>query len=271
MKKVLLSAVAALTLATTAYAAEDKVYVTVNGDSITNSDIAVLLRDPRVKFDNLPGNQQDAILNNLIEQKLLSQEAMQSDIVKTKEYKDELEKLKQTLAFQILMRDIGKTITASDKEVRTFYNENKSRYKAPLKLKASHILVKTKKEADEIISTLKNSKNKKAKFTELAKSKSTGPSGPNGGELGWFTQEKMVPEFSQAAMKLAKGDFSKDAVKTQFGYHVIYLDDKKEAQTVPLEKIKENVKQQVLQKKFVKIVKEKAEKLKAKAKIKYTK
>ncbi len=271
MKKVILSAVAALTLATTTYAAEDKVYVTVNGDSITNSDIAVLLRDPRVKFDNLPKNQQDAILNNLIEQKLLSQEAMRSEIVKTQEYKDELEKLKQTLAFQILMRDIGKTVDATDKEIKEFYNENKSKYEAPLKLKASHILVKTEKEADEIISTLKGAKDKKAKFTELAKSKSTGPSGPNGGELGWFTQDRMVPEFSEAAMKLSKGGFSKKAVKTQFGYHVIYLDDKKDAQTVPLEKIKDNVKQQLLQKKFVEIVKAKAEKLKAKAKINYTK
>lgn len=271
MKKTLLSLIAAAALSTSVYGVEDKVYATVNGDTITNSDIAVLLKNPRLKFEDLSKVQQDKVLDNLIEQKLLSQEAMRSNIVNTKEYKEELEKLKQTLAFQIWMRDIGKTIEASDKEVKDFYNKNKERYKAPLQLKASHILVKTQAEADEIIKTLKKAANKKETFTKLAKEKSTGPSGPNGGELGWFTKEKMVPQFSEAASQLDVGQVSKNAVKTQFGYHVIYLDDKKEAQTISFEKIKNNVKQQLLQNKFVETVKNKAQKLKEKAKITYTK
>lgn len=268
MKKTILSLVTAAFL-TTSINAQDKVLATVNGDKITNSDVAVLLKNPKINFEDLTKVQQDQILENLVEQKLLSQEAMKSGITKTAEYKGELEKLKQTLAFQIWMRDLGKTIKVSDKELKEFYNQNKSKYKAPLQLKASHILLESEKDAKDVINTLKKAKNKKETFTKLAKEKSVGPTGTNGGELGWFTQEKMVPEFSEAASKLKVKTFTQNPVKTKFGYHVIYLDDKKDAQIVPLEKIKNNVKQQALQDKFVKKIKQKAQNLKTNAKIEY--
>lgn len=270
MKKTLFSFLTAALLSSSLQA-QDKVYVTVNGEDITNSDVAVLLKNPRINFDDLTQVQKDKVLENLVEQKLLSQEAMKSNIVKTQEYKDELEKLKQTLAFQIWMRDLGKTIEASDKETKDYYDQNKEKFKAPLQLKASHILVKTQDEAQQLIDKLKNAKDKKETFTNLAKEKSIGPSGPNGGELGWFTKEKMVPEFSEAASKLQVNGFTSTPVQTQYGYHVIFLDDKKDAQTIPFEKIKENIKQQVMQEKFINIVKDKAESLKKTAKITYTK
>ncbi|MEA3384346.1 MAG: peptidylprolyl isomerase [Campylobacterota bacterium] len=269
MKKTIFSLVTCLALSSSAFAMDDKIYATVNGENITSNDISVALRDPRINFETVPKEQQKQILNSLVEQKLLSQSAMKSNIPKTNEYKVELEKLKQNLAFQIWMRDLSKTVQVSDSELKKFYKNNSSKFKSALELKASHILVASKKEADDIISTLKKSKNIKSDFTKLAKEKSTGPSGVNGGELGWFTQEKMVPEFSMASIMLKKGEFTKDSVKTQFGYHIIYLDDKKEANVQSFEEVKPKIQQELSQKVFLDMIKDKAAKLKKNAKIEY--
>jgi len=267
MKKQILSIVASVAITATSLIAQEKAYAIVNGTTITNADIAMALRNPKIQFDTLPKLQQDKILQSLIEQTLLSQYAMKTNIPKTAEYKQELKKLKANLAFQLWMRDLGKTIKVSNKEVKDYYNEHKIQFKAPLQLKASHILVKTKKEANDIIAKLKKAKDIKATFTKLAKEYSIGPSGKNGGELGWFTKEKMVPAFSNASAKLKKGSFTKEPVQTQFGYHIIYLDDKKEAATIPFDKIKNQLKQEVTQIKFINKIKEKVTKLKKKAKI----
>ena len=269
MKKTILSLVASIAIASSAAAVDAKVYATVNGDSITSNDIAVALRDPRIKFSTIPQAQQKQIIDSLIEQKLLGQNAMKTNIPNTAEYKVELDKLKQNLAFQLWMRDLSKNVKVSQSDLKKFYDKNKAKFKAPLELKASHILVKTKKEADDIIAQLKKAKDIKVEFTKLAKEKSTGPSGVNGGELGWFTQEKMVPEFSKATKILNKGEFTTQAVKTQFGYHVIYLDDKKSASAQSFDDVKLKLKQELSQKTFFEMNKKKAKILKAKAKITY--
>lgn len=267
-KKVILSLVATLSINSSANAA-DKVYATVNGDNITSQDIAMVLRGQRRTYESLSEVKQKQIIEGLVEQKLLSNAAYKSDIPKSKEYKIELEKLKKNLAFQIWMRDFGKTIKVSEKELRAFYNKNKSKMKSPVELKARHILVKTKSEAEAIIKKLSKSSNIKKDFIKLAKTKSTGPSASNGGELGWFTKEKMVPAFSNAAFKLKKGEITKTPVKTQFGFHIIYLDDKKEASTIPYNRVKARLKQNLLQRNFTISVKKRAEELKKNAKIEY--
>ncbi len=269
MKKTILSIVASLAIANGAVAMDDKVYATVNGDKITSSDIAVILRDPRISFESIPKDQQTQILNSLVEQKLLAQNAVKSNIPNTEEYKKELEKLKQNLAFQIWMRDLSKTITIKDADLKKYYEENKNKFVSASELKASHILVATQKDATDIINSLKKSKDLKNDFTKLAKEKSTGPSGVNGGELGWFTQDKMVPEFSSAASKLTKGGFTTEPVKTQFGYHIIYLDDKKESSIQSFDDVKNKLNQELSQKIFFDMIKNEASKLKQKAKIEY--
>jgi len=268
-KKTLISMVASLALSSSLFAQTDKIYAVVNGENITGSDIAVALRDPRVQFDTLQEDQKKQVLSNIIEQKVLAQEAFKSDIVKSDEFKKELEKVKQNLAYQIWIRDLSKTITVSDAEVKAHYEKNKAKFVTPETLKASHILVKTEKEADDIIKTLSSAKNTKESFTKLAKEKSTGPSGPNGGELDWFTKDKMVPEFSAAAEKLKVGEITKKAVKTQFGFHIIYLDDKKVSASLSLEQVQPQLKQELLQTLFVEKVQKVAADLKKKSKIEY--
>lgn len=265
----LIAVVTSLLIASSVFANEDKVYAVVNGENITGADLAGIIRNPRVNYDDLKDEQKKQVLDTLIEQKLLSDRAFKTDIVRTEEYKTELEKFKRTLAFQIWLRDFGKTMEATEAEVKKFYDNNIYRLKTPLQLKASHILVKTEQEAKELISKLSKSSNLKADFTKLAKDKSIGPSGTNGGELGWFTKDKMVPEFSDAAEKLAIGKMTTAPVKTNYGFHIIYLDDKKDAATIPYDKIKDKLKQEFLQKKFADEVQEQAKELRKSAKIEY--
>ena len=268
-KKVLLSLATVITISSSLLAQTDKVYATVNGMNVTQKDVAALLRGQNVEFESLQKEQQRQILDNLIEQKLLADMAYKSKISKSTEYKEELERLKKSLAFQMWLRDFSQNVKIDDKEVKKFYDENKAKFKTPDQLKASHILVKTEQEAKEIIKKLSSAKKLKDEFTALAKEKSVGPSGSNGGELGWFTKEKMVPEFSTAAQKLAVGTITKAPVKTNYGYHIIYLDDKKASAVLEYDKVKDRLKQDLIQQKFAKEAKDEAVKLKKKAKIEY--
>ena len=106
-------------------------------------------------------------------------------------------------------------------------------------IKARHILVEAEDTAKAIIEELKGG----ADFVELAKEKSTGPSGPNGGDLGWFTADVMVPEFSQAAMELKPGEITLAPVKTQFGYHVILVEDRRQQTPPSFEEMKDQLTQ----------------------------
>ena len=268
-KKTLISIVASLALSSSLFAQTDKVYAVVNGENITASTIAVALRDPRIQFESLQEEQKKQVLSNIIEQKVLAQEAFKSKVRKSATYKEELEKVKQNLAYQIWIRDLTKTVDVTDKEVKSYYDANKAKFKTPLELKANHILVKTEKEANAIIKQLSSSKDLKVAFPKLAKEKSTGPSAQSGGDLGWFTQEKMLPEFSAAAADLKVGQITKKAVKTQYGFHVIYLADKKEPAIVKFDKITKELKQELLQKKFVEKVQKIAADLMKKSKIEY--
>jgi parvulin-like peptidyl-prolyl isomerase len=267
MKKSFLGFVAGVTILASTTLAQEKVYAIVNGQKITKNDIAVALRDPRINFDRFSKEQQKQIINSIIDQTLLMQYAYKTNITKTKEYKQELEKLKQNLAYQLWMRDLTKEVKISQKELKDFYNKNKSKFVSPMQLKASHILVKTKQEAIKLIQELKKAKNIKATFTKLAKKYSVGPSGANGGELGWFAPKKMVPEFSQAASKLKKGSFTLTPVKTQFGYHIIYLDDKKDQQTISFKLVQNKLKEELMKIKFLDKLKQKAQQLRKKSKI----
>ena len=267
MKKIVLAATVAAALFTSALSA--KTYATVNGQEITDQDInAIIQVIPGAKFDRLTKEQQKQIIEQAVEKKLLAEKALKSGIEKSPEYKKTLEAMKRELALEIWMKKQFENVKVSEKEMKDFYNKNVKMFKQPATAHARHILVKSKKEADAIISQLKKAKDVKAKFIELAKSKSTGPSAANGGDLGWFDAKRMVKPFSDAAFKLKKGEFTKTPVKTQFGYHVIYLEDKKPAGNVTFEQAKPNIEQTLKVQKFQEQMKKIAKDLKAKADIK---
>lgn len=240
-----------------------KVFATVNGEEITEKDIALIVKDPRVNVSTLPQNVQQQILNQTIDAKLLEIEAVKSDVLNSSEFKANLEKLKSKLALDFYIKNQLDDIKVNDSDVKKEYDNISSK----IEVKASHILLKTEKEAADIISKLNNSKDVAADFVTFAKESSIGPSATVGGDLGFFTKEKMVAEFSKAAFSMKKGEFTKEAVKTQFGFHVILKTDERKAKIAPYETIKEKLKMGMKYQKLQAFLGEKVKSLRKKAKI----
>jgi len=266
MKKIISSAVVSLALATTSLTAADY-YATVDGQKITKSDIMMVLQDPRIDFTKLPEPAKKQVIEQIINKKLIANNAIKNGIEKEKEFKEAIKNVKQDLAFQLWQKKKIESIKVSDSKVKDFYEKNKANFKVPASLKARHILVKTEKEAKDIIKTLDKASKKETKFIELAKSKSTGPSGKNGGDLGTFNANQMVPEFAKAAQDLKKNSYSKKPVKTQFGYHVIYLNEKKPGKSLSFNEVKGRISQMLTGNEYNKQVKELSDNLRKKAKI----
>ncbi len=270
MIKLAKTSLLAVALCTTSMVASD-VLVTVNGKNITKQDAEAFVNAtaPNAHFEKLSKAQQQMIKERLIEKTLFTELAKQEGIDKKPEFKRNMEKIKEELLVNMWMKEQMDNAVVSDSEAKEFYNKNKQKFMQKASAHARHILVKTEEEAKKIIDALKGLKGEalKKKFIELAKSKSTGPSGPKGGDLGTFTKGQMVPEFSKAVWALKPGEITTAPVKTQFGYHVIYLEDKKEAQPTPYEKVKENIIASLKQKQFASKITEVAKELRKKAKI----
>ena len=270
MRKIILSVVAATVVLTTSSLAAEKVYATVNGTNITSSDIAMVIRNPRIDFSKLPAITQKKVLNQAIDSKLLAKLAIKDGIEKTQAFKNALAKLKNDLALETWMKEKYNQAKVPDKEAKKFYTENPSKFIQPPEVEARHILLKTKKQAEAVIAQLKGLSGKKLekKFIELAKTKSVGPTGKNGGQLGWFPKNRMVPPFANAAFALKKGQYTKTPVKTQFGYHVIYVEAKRGGKEVSFANVKNRIKSQLKIVEFQKNVRAIAKKLRAHAKVK---
>lgn len=156
--------------------------------------------------------------------------------------------IKHNLAVNALLEKAG-GLTVTDEEVRKYYDENKARYEVKEQIRASHILFKVekaddaeadaaaKKKADDVY---KLAIAKDANFEELAKTHSQGPTAPRGGDLSFFTRGRMVPAFEDVAFKMKVGEISKP-VKTQFGWHVIKVTERKEGRDRPFEEVKESI------------------------------
>ncbi len=271
MKKLVIAGMSAAVLALSLPAAD--VLATVNGHKITKQEVQEVMGaiGARASYDALPENVRKKVLDQVIEQQLLQEKALKSGIEKSKEYKEALAKLKNKLALDIWMKKELESVKVTDAEAKKVYEEHKNAFKRPETVHARHILVKTEEEAKKIIAELgKTPKGKlKEKFIELAKAKSTGPSAPRGGDLGTFGRKQMVKPFSDAAFALKAGEYTKTPVHTQFGYHVIYVEEKNPAQTIPFAEVKDRIKQNLKLEKFKKKIQKVAEELKSKAKIKY--
>ncbi|TNF43910.1 MAG: peptidylprolyl isomerase, partial [Epsilonproteobacteria bacterium] len=205
----------------------------------------------------------------LIEKVLFTELARKEGIDQKAEFKRNMEKLKDELLVNMWMKTQMDNAMVSDSEAKAFYDKNAAKFMQEATMHARHILVANENDAKDIITTLKslNGEALKTKFIELAKSKSTGPSAPNGGDLGTFTKGQMVPEFSKAVWALEDGQITTEPVKTQFGYHVIYLEKKTAAQPMPYEKVKNQIITSLKQQQFTAKITEMAKELKSKANI----
>ena len=265
MKKIVSSLVASIALVSTLNAAD--FYASVDGENITKKDITMVLQDPRIDFDKLPDTAKKQVLEQIVNRKLLSKKALNDGVDKDPQYVEAINQIKEDLAFQVWQKNEIAKIKFTDAEKKDFYEKNKEKFIVPENLEASHILVKTEEEAKEIIKQLDKATKKEDKFKELAKTKSQDPAGKNGGYLGKFSADQMVPEFANAAKSLTIGSYSKIPVKTQFGYHVIYLKDKIAGKSLTFAEVESNISQILLGNSYNKKVKEVTDELRKDAKI----
>jgi peptidyl-prolyl cis-trans isomerase C len=190
------------------------------------------------------------------------QEANKQKLADDPEIQQQLAMIQRSLLASTVVRRMMSTNAPSEDAVKKEYETAVAAMKGK-EYKAAHILVDAEDKAREIIAELKKDG---SKFAELAKAKSSDSSAANGGDLGWFTPSMMVPPFAQAVAKMEKGKFSEEPVQTPFGWHVILLEDTRDATPPSLDELKPQI-QQMLQSK---IVNDYLEKLKSGAKIEVT-
>lgn len=252
--------------------------VTVNGKAITDQEVnSELMQATQGRFNQVPPEKQQQfrqqVLDQLVAKELIYDDAQKTGIMDTKQFKDEYkkvqERVKRELAIQVWQKQLLEKIKISPKELKKYYDENKDEFIEKESVHARHILVKTEAEAKAIEKQLKGLKGDalKSKFIQLAKDKSTGPSGPKGGDLGFFAQGQMVPEFNAKVFSMKVGTVSAP-VKTQFGYHIIYLEDKKVGKTRAYTEVKSFIEQRLKMEKFKSEMQAKMLVLKNKATIK---
>jgi parvulin-like peptidyl-prolyl isomerase len=265
-----------------AQSASAVVLATVNGDEITSEEVnKVLMEGTQGRFDSLPADKQNELRQRIIEgmiaQELVYDDAKRTGVLESKEYKQELEalvnRLKVQLAAKVWEQEQFEAIKVDAKEVKAYFDANPDEFVDKEKIRARHILVQTEAEAQAVIRSMKALSGEKLKneFIAQAKSKSTGPSAAKGGDLGYFPRGQMVPSFNDAAFAMKEGTMSTTPVQSQFGYHVIYVEDKKAAKKLGFEDVKNFIEQRLKMDKFKATMEKKMADLRAKAKITYTK
>ena len=214
---------------------ENKVLAEVNGKEIRLSDVYELMQgmDDRERFNNNEGI--NILADELINQELLLEDAKAKKYDQDEEFAKELEVVKNNMLKNYAMHKVFESVTITDEELKEYYENNKETLFSPVTYTASHILVEDEKEADKIYEEIKDGKD----FAKAAEEYSLDPSAKNGGQLGSFPRGVMVKEFQEGLDSLKVGEISKP-VKTEFGYHLIKLDDKKEIEST-FEEIKDQV------------------------------
>ena len=213
------------------------VLATVNGSAITQDvlDVYTKTRKPQ-QAGSEEANSEETVLNELISLELMRQEGEKNGLASRPIVVALLDQQKRSALAGATISDFMQANQASDEEARKVYDEKMGN--AGDEYNARHILVETQEEAVAVIASLDGG----ADFSELAKEKSTGPSGKNGGKLGWFAPGQMVKPFSDATAALEAGSYTKEPVETQFGWHVIILDETRELTPPPFEDVKDRLK-----------------------------
>ena len=226
---------------------ENKILANVGGIAVTNQEIDEFIANlgQRGQAYNTPEGRA-AILNQLVANKLLLLDARKNLLEMEPEFKAQLAKFKESLLVSYATEKVVSAVTISDREVEEYYNANSERFMGEEAVSASHILVATEEEAKEIYGRIASGE---STFEEEALAHSTCPSKANGGNLGEFGRGQMVPEFDKAVFEMEVGEITSEPVKTQFGYHLIKLNEKKDAAITPLEEIREELKNVLLDEK----------------------
>jgi parvulin-like peptidyl-prolyl isomerase len=270
MKNFLGTTALMLSLSATSLMATDAL-ASVNGKQITESDAEIYIAQtqPGAHFATLPSDQKGLIVDRLVERLLFVEQAKKEGIEKDSNYVRLLERDKEELMVRTWITKQFENTVVSDGEAKKYFTDHPDEFKIPAQVHARHILLKEEKDANSVIAKLKGLKGEalQKKFIELAKAKSTGPTGPKGGDLGFFGSGQMVKPFNEAVFAMKKGEVTMKPVKTQFGYHVIYVEETKPAKAVPYEEAKSRIINMLKQKAFSTKMAKLVDTLKSKAKI----
>ncbi|PAF49797.1 peptidylprolyl isomerase [Helicobacter sp. 12S02232-10] len=273
MKKSIVSLILASTMCVGFAGA--KTLATVDGIAITEKDFDMIKqRVPNFNFNDLDKNQQKALVEQAINNILIEKEAKKEKIQNSADFKSAVDAFEKQLLVELWAKKqaevIGKT-KIPDAELKKYYDEHKQDF-VQQEAHARHILVKTEEQAKKIISELNKTPKAKveAKFIELANKESIDPNTKNtqnGGDLGNFQKNRMDPEFAKATFDLKPGTYTKTPIKTQFGYHIIYLIKKNDPVTPTFDQAKRTIEDILKNKEFEERMKNKINELKKSAKI----
>ncbi len=215
----------------------------VNGAEIRQSDLALAEEELGPNLAQMdPASRRENVLAFLIDMKIVAKAAEDKKIADREDFKNRLAFARNRLLMDNLLSVEGKAAT-TDEAMKKVYEDASKQITGEPEVHARHILVETEDEAKAVIDELK----KGADFAELAKKKSKDPGATDGGDLGFFTKEQMVPEFSAVAFALEPGKIS-DPVKSQFGWHVIKVEEKRNRQAPAFEQVKGQIETYVTRK-----------------------
>ena len=202
---------------------EKKILATVGEKEITNLDVESALRslDPyqAMHFQTEEGKKQ--LLDDLVNQELFYMQAKEDQLHNDENFKTEMKKVEENMLKQYAINKVLSNVTLTEEEKKAFFEANKSRFNKPESASAKHILVDSEELANDILNKINSNE---ITFEDAASIHSTCPSKDAGGDLGTFTKGQMVPEFEEAVFNMNKGEVS-GPVKTQFGYHLIKLEN----------------------------------------------
>jgi peptidyl-prolyl cis-trans isomerase C len=202
---------------------------TINGKRVPESVFRLqTLATTRKNADDLTPEQRKTVLDDLVGLYLLGDEARAQGLLTERAIAAQVELARIQLEARLMATRFLEKNPATDAEMQEVYQQNLPRLGGQQQFKAKNILVNTKEEADVVIKQLQQGK----KFADVAKERASGPTGPNGGELGWFTPETMVQPVVEAVRAMKVGTFSTEPIKSEFGYHVLFLEDER-TQDVP--------------------------------------
>lgn len=223
---------------------DDHVIAVIGGETVTERDVRMMLPDYNTDLKTVPAPQLKEIMGEIISQRTLAAEARKLKLDQSTQFAARKRALIDSALARMAIENFIKTAAKPDKkDLMAYYEKNKQLF-VDNKVRASHILVKSKKEAEEVLAQIKAGKD----FAQLAKEKSIGPSGLKGGDLGTFGRGQMVPEFDKAVFALAKGAIG-GPVKTQFGYHIIKVTEKSDGKAAPFEQVAANIRQRIVSEK----------------------
>ncbi len=222
------------------YEVDGEAIATIDGEPIPHGLLEAFIRQyPGASLEEMDDQQREELKNHLINLSLLALKAEQEGLHHDPDIQATMElDRRQTLADQMVQRfEQDEPIT--DEDLRQAYEERHG--EAAREYHARHILVESEDEAREVISRLDEG----GDFAELAEEYSTGPTGPDGGDLGWFQAEQMVEPFSNAVRELEAGSYTEAPVQTEFGWHVILLEDTRETEGPEFEEVRQDLERQL--------------------------